>query len=84
MAHAPVIFPAVLRRPLPYRTAMWAPLVLLQVGLAFRIPLGNGFGRQRLWELGGILNVAALLLFVATTVWKSGHRPTYTVRRGRT
>lgn len=69
MAHAPVIFPAVLRRPLPYRTAMWAPLVLLQIGPVFRIPLGNGLGRQRLWEIGGILNVAALLLFVATAVW---------------
>lgn len=68
MAHAPVIFPAVLRRPLPYRAAMWAPLALLQVGLLLRIPMGNGLGRHRLWEIGGILNVAALVLFVATAI----------------
>jgi hypothetical protein len=29
MAHAPIIFPAVLGRPLPYRPAMWLPLGLL-------------------------------------------------------
>ena len=28
MAHAPVIFPSGLRRPLPYRAAMWIPCLL--------------------------------------------------------
>src|SRR3546814_21136160 len=41
MAHAPVILPAVLRRPLPYRTVRWAPLVLLHTSLALRLWLGD-------------------------------------------
>ena len=37
MAHAPVILPAVLRRPLPYHPAMIAPAALLHGSLALRL-----------------------------------------------
>ena len=37
MAHAPVILPAVLRRPLPYHPVMIAPAVLLHGSLAVRL-----------------------------------------------
>src|SRR5690606_13618551 len=42
MAHAPVILPAVLRRPLPYRPIMYLPVALLHVSLLARIGLGDG------------------------------------------
>ena len=68
MAHAPVILPAVLRIPLPYRAVLWVPLVVLQVGLALRIALGNGLGNEFAWRTGSLVTVAALLVFVATAV----------------
>ena len=72
MAHAPTILPAVLRVPLPYRAAMWGPAVLLHVGLVVRLWLGDGLALERAWQLGGVLNIAALLLFVATAAWSAG------------
>lgn len=69
MAHAPVILPAVLRRALPYRTALWAPLVLLHVSLAVRLWLGDALDVHRAWQVGGALNVTALLLFFAMVAW---------------
>lgn len=67
-AHAPVILPAVLHRPLPYRRGLWAPLVLLHLGLLIRIGAGNGAGHQGAWQVGSALNVAAMLLFVIVAV----------------
>ena len=37
MAHAPVILPAVLRRPLPYHPGFWVPAVLLHLSLVLRL-----------------------------------------------
>ncbi|MCB1280798.1 MAG: hypothetical protein KDB18_04685 [Salinibacterium sp.] len=65
MAHAPVILPAVLGRPLPYRPALWAPLVLLQAGLAVRFG-GALTGATGLWQVGGVLTVLAMLGFMVT------------------
>jgi len=75
MAHAPVILPAVLRRPLPYHPALWAPLLLLPGSLLLRTWLGDGLGLPGVWQLAGVLNVAALLLFVAVAAWAT-LRPT--------
>jgi hypothetical protein len=69
MAHAPVILPAVLRRPLPYQPALWAPLALLHASLAVRLWLGDGLAAQPAWRIGGVLNVAALLLFFGLAAW---------------
>ncbi|HET7326601.1 MAG TPA: hypothetical protein VFJ14_04870 [Nocardioidaceae bacterium] len=69
MAHAPVILPAVLRRPLPYRPVLWVPLVLLHLSLAVRLWLGDAMGVHLAWQVGGTLNVAALLLFFALAAW---------------
>ena len=41
MAHAPVIFPAVLRKPLPYRPIFYLPVVLLHLSLIVRILAGD-------------------------------------------
>ena len=67
MAHAPIIFPTVIGRPLPYRGVLWGPLVLLNVALAARIA-GDLTGRGLLWEVGSVGTVLALLLFVVTSV----------------
>ncbi len=61
LAHAPVILPAVLRRPVPYRPLLWTPLLVLQAVLAARV-LGDLSGRPVLAEVGGYGTAAALLL----------------------
>lgn len=64
MAHATTILPAVLRITLPYRAMMWVPMLLLHAGLLLRIGFGDGLGGHAAWQLGGALNIAALLLFL--------------------
>lgn len=66
MAHAPVILPAVLRRPLPYSAALYAPAVLLHLSLVIRLGLGDGLGLEHARALGAVLNAAAIVLFVLT------------------
>jgi hypothetical protein len=65
--HAPVIVPAVLRLPLPYRPRFYAHLALLHAGLVVRIVGGDVLGMEGMRQLGGVLNVLALLLFVASS-----------------
>lgn len=64
MAHATTILPAVLRITLPYRALMWVPMLLLHAGLILRIGFGDGLGGHAAWQLGGLLNIVALLLFL--------------------
>jgi hypothetical protein len=71
MAHAPVILPAVLRRPLPYRPAMLGPLVLLHGSLVVRLWGGDALGSQAAWRTGGLLNIAAVLGFVVVAAWST-------------
>lgn len=68
MAHAPVILPAVLRRPLPYHSVMYGAVVLLHASLLVRLLAGDARGLRWAWQVGGALNVAALLMFAATAV----------------
>lgn len=81
LAHAPVILPAVLRRPLPYRPVMWLPLLLLHAGLVVRLGLGDALGHRALWQLGGTLNVVALLGLIATSVFSAAAGAAATRRR---
>jgi hypothetical protein len=66
-AHAPVIFPAVLGVPLEYRPAFYLHVGVLHASLILRVvgDLIDSLGRWRVW--GGLLNAAALLLFVVNT-----------------
>ncbi|WP_200942842.1 hypothetical protein [Cellulomonas sp. Root485] len=75
MAHAPVILPAVLRRPLPYRPVMLAPLLLLHVSLAFRLVVGDGWGSVAAVRVGGVANVVAVLAFLGVAVWSVAAGP---------
>ncbi len=71
MAHAPVILPAVLRRPLPYHPVLAAPALLLHASLALRLWVGDGLGVRAAWQVGGALNITSLLLFVALAAWSA-------------
>lgn len=66
-AHAPVILPAVLGVALRYRSAFYLHLGVLQVSVLLRIvgDLVDDLGRWRVW--GGLLNAAAVLLFLFNT-----------------
>ncbi|GAA3813573.1 hypothetical protein [Cellulomonas soli] len=68
MAHAPVILPAVLRRPLPYRSAMLVPLAALHVTLALRVLVGDAHGSALAVQVGGVGNILAVLGFLALAV----------------
>lgn len=67
-AHAAVILPAVLRRPLPYHPIMYAAAILLHVALAVRIVGGDLINVRWVWQAGGIGNVIAVAGFVATSL----------------
>lgn len=71
MAHAPVILPAVLRRPLPYRPAMYGPALLLHASLLLRVLVGDAHGVPWGWRIGGALNVAAVVAFLVVAVWST-------------
>jgi hypothetical protein len=64
-AHAPVIVPSVLGRPLPFRGFLYVPLVLLHVSLILRLAGGDWAGNTDAWQWGGSLNEVAVLLFLA-------------------
>lgn len=65
--HAPIIFPAVLGRPLPYRPSFYLHLLLLQISLVLRIT-GDLFNLPVLRQWGGLFNALVLLLFLANMI----------------
>lgn len=69
MAHAPVILPAVLRRPMPYHPVLLLPAGLLHGSLVLRVWGGDGLGLPFAWQVGGALNIVALLGFFTITAW---------------
>jgi hypothetical protein len=81
MAHAPVILPAVLRVRLPYRPAMYAPVLLLHTSLVVRTLLGDARGLHTATEVGGLLNAVAVLLFIGILVWSAARPAPRPVRR---
>lgn len=68
MAHAPVILPAVAGTPLPYHPVMHVPLWTLHVSLVLRLWVGDALAQDWARQAGGVLNVAALLVFVVVVV----------------
>ena len=80
--HAPVILPAVLRRPLPYRPVLYAPLALLHASLLLRVAVGDGLGVQSVWRWAGVANVAAVLGFLLCAVTLSIRPGSVPARRG--
>ncbi|HET9494885.1 MAG TPA: hypothetical protein VFR15_11705 [Chloroflexia bacterium] len=67
-AHAPIILPAVTGAAVPYRPLFYAHLALLHASLVVRVAGDlTGWADGRQW--GGMANVAAVVLFVASTAW---------------
>ena len=65
--HAPIIFPAVVRVRMPYHWTFYLPLFVLHASLLMRFA-GSGLMLPELLSLGGLLNAAALVLFILSTV----------------
>jgi hypothetical protein len=65
--HAPIIFPAVLGLPVPFRSAFYAHLAALHVSVLLRV-YGDLTQRLPLRQWGGLLNVVAVMFFLANTV----------------
>ncbi len=65
--HAPIIFPAVIKVKMPYHWTFYLPLLALHASLLMRLA-GSGLMRPELLSLGGLLNAAALVLFILSTV----------------
>jgi hypothetical protein len=66
-AHAPVIVPSVLRVRFPFHPISYLPLALLHVSLVIRLDGGDAIGNDEAWQVGGVLNEVAILLFLAIT-----------------
>ncbi|HEU0219723.1 MAG TPA: hypothetical protein VFQ98_02820 [Gallionella sp.] len=65
--HAPIIFPAVVRVRMPYHWTFYLPLLALHASLLMRLA-GSGLMLPELHRLGGLLNAAALVLFILSTI----------------
>lgn len=78
--HAPIIFPAVLGKAIPFHNSFYLHLALLHASLILRVA-----GDLTFWvwlrQWGGFLNVIAILLFIANTLlavrrgWRSTPPP---------
>lgn len=66
-AHAPIILPALARRPLPYSPTLWAAWGTLQVGLVVRVISGARDWPDG-WQTGGVINVLAVLGFALSVI----------------
>lgn len=65
--HAPIIFPSVVRVKMPYHRTFYLPLLALHASLAVRL-CGGALDLPDLRSLGGLLNAAALALFILSTI----------------
>jgi hypothetical protein len=66
--HAPIIFPAILGVPITYYRGFYLHLILLHLSLLIRL-LGDLTTQLDVRRWGGFLNEAAILLFLAMTVY---------------
>lgn len=66
--HAPIIFPAILGKPIVFLRAFYIHLILLHTSLFVRV-IGGLLGNQALRRWGGLFNEVAILLFLGATVY---------------
>jgi len=64
--HAPIIFPAILGLAVHFKMGFYSHLLLLHLALLLRV-VGDLVYWLPGWQWGGLLNVAALLLFLVNT-----------------
>lgn len=67
-AHAPIIFPAVTGRALPFRHAFYAHVVLLHLSMVARLA-GDVSGSRSVMQWAGFANVIAIVLFLASSAY---------------
>jgi hypothetical protein len=67
-AHAPIIFPAILKLPVRYSPVNYLPLVLLHLSLLLRVA-GDLLFHPQLRAWGGLLNGVTILAFLIIMVW---------------
>ena len=79
--HAPIIFPAVLGRSLPFRRRFYVHLVLLHASLVIRVA-GDLAGSTYASQCGGLFNTVAVVLFLANTVTALAGGSSMRVARG--
>jgi len=72
--HAPIILPALLPVDVTYRSAFYAPLVLMQSALVVRV-IADLTLNLTLRQWAGLFNVLAILLFLATMGLSVKRRP---------
>lgn len=65
--HAPIIFPAILKTPMPYNHYMYVPLVLLHIGVAFRV-LGGFSGYTEMRQHAAMMNATAIGVFFLVVI----------------
>lgn len=65
--HAPIIFPSVMRVKMPFHWTFYVPLMVLHASLLVRLA-GDVLAAPGLHNLGGLLNAAALALFILSTI----------------
>lgn len=83
-AHAQVIVPAVLRVRFPYHPTVYVTLALLHGSLVLRLVVGDALGNNLVWQIAGVLNEVAVLMFLAQTagtVIRARRRPAAVPRR---
>ena len=73
--HAPIIFPAIVERPIAFTEFAYLPLLLLHFSVALRI-LGDLAGNQMIRTAAGAWTGVAIVLYGATIVYglARGHR----------
>jgi hypothetical protein len=80
--HAPIVFPAVLRIPVPYRARFYLPLVLLHASVATRLA-GDALDAPAAVRWGALLSAVALAAFVAGTASSAWQGPSVAPARTR-
>jgi hypothetical protein len=73
--HALIVFPAILGRPMPFRSAFYVHLALLHASVIVRLigDLAEDLGRWRPW--GGALNAVAIGVFAVNSAVAISNRP---------
>ncbi len=66
-AHAPIIFPAILGKPLPFRKIFYTHVFVLHAALLLRIG-GDLADSYAMWKWGAVGTVTALLIFMVATI----------------
>jgi hypothetical protein len=65
--HAPVIVPAVLGTPLPFRRWFYGHLGVLHLALILRLVVGDAGGVKIAWQVGGAGTEVAILMFLVVS-----------------